>query len=464
MEGFKAPPLIHKEMAFEDYKKVIRITDRNDLSGELSYELLYVSDETYDSKTPREIYEAIPKINRLPVSGDKMYFLNDVVIPRFKIKKFCEETGAKVVKYLSSGNYVIIGKKTIEKLFTNSYNVEVDKVECLDFVNKVISSMNSLAPLWMTDLKQLIIDCDENVLINNKYSLTGWFKQNTDIGLGYSQSLTEISYDNYSRLTEIMSLTCDIVEEDTILLDLNKNTVMDREIFENIQKLFQSPDDENIKIAMELMSNCDFSKSAPYLLLLLKDFHKEIYASSTKNHVNFKGMLNYFNLHVNDTYRMNLDSVLKILLQKKIFYKSSMQMLKDMVLEDMPSATYYKTTDIVFIDENDEEIEIIDDTPPPPVFQQAFEDILIQQIQDETIRLVQVGFDLDSVIWDELSEVMRYFQETGHSKFRDKILEVRHSVESAEVLLPIIKYLDEKYEYQLATLLTQSYLSLPHEI
>ena len=451
-------------MALEDYKKVVRINNRDSISGELTYELVYVSESTYDTGTPKEIYNNIPKVNRLPVAGDKMYFLNGVVIPRFKIKSFCEETGGKVVKYLNSGNYVIIGKKTIEKLFTNSYNVEVDKVECLDFVNKVISSMNSLAPLWMTDLKQLIIDCDENVLINNKYSLTEWFKKNTDIDVGYSQSLTEISYENYGKLTEIMALTCDIVEEDTILLDLNKNTVMNKEIFENIQKLFESVDTENTKIAMELMSNCDFDKSAPYLLLLLKMFHKQIYASSTKNHVNFKGMLNYFNLHVNDTYRMELNDVLRIIMQKKILYKSSMQMIKDMLLEEMSSSLHYKVTDITFIDENDEVVEILDDIIPTVEAQKPFEETLIREIQDETIRLVQVGFDLDSVIWDELSEVMRYFQETGHSKYRDKILEVRHLVDSAEALLPIIKHLDENYEYQLATLLTQSYLSLPHEI
>lgn len=427
-------------MALEDYKKVVRITDRNNLSGELSYELVYVSESSYDTTTAEQIYNNIPKVNRLPVAGDKMFFLNDVVIPRFKIKSFCEETGAKVVKYLNSGNYVIIGKKTIGKHFTNSYNVELDRVQCVHFVDELIDSMRSLAPAWMTDLKQLIIDCEERVLLNNKYSLTDWFKKNTDLDVGYSQSVTEISYQNYDRLTEIMNLTCDIVEEDVILLNLNKNIVMDREIFENIQKLFESPDMENVKLAMELMSNCDFSKSAPYLLLLLKKYHKEMYASSTKNHVNFKGMLNYFNLHINDTYRMSLDDVLKHIMAKKILYKSSMQIIKEMVINEMTTSTYFKTTDIVFIDENDEEVEIIDDTIVPEV--------------PHVEEIIQI----DDIIYSELTEVaVKILDPTLYIK----IMNIRDLVESPEVLLPIIKYLDHIGEYEQATLLTQSYLSLP---
>lgn len=427
-------------MAFEDYKKVVRIKDRDSISGELTYELVYVSESTYDTETPKEIYNSIPKANRLPVAGDKMYFLNDVVIPRFKIKSFCEETGGKVVKYLNSGNYVIIGKKTIGKFFENSYNIEADKDECLDFINLLINNMQSLTPVWMTDLRQLIIDCDENVLFSNNYTFSKWFKDHTDINLGYSQSLTEISYDNYSKLTEIMSLTCDIVEEDVILKDLNKNTVMDKEIFENIQKLFESVDNENTKLAMELMSNCDFDKSAPYLLLLLKMFHKKIYDSSTKNHVNFKGMLNYFNLHVNDTYRMEYNDILRIIMQKKVLYKSSMQILKDMVLEDMNPSLHYKVIDIAFIDENDEVVEIIDDT-------------IVAEVPEVP--------EIDAIIYSELSEVAVSIKDPT---LYIKIMNVRALVDSPEALLPIIKYLDETYEYELATLLTQSYLSLPHEI
>lgn len=430
-------------MAFEDYKKVVRINSRDSISGELTYELVYVSDSSYDKETSKEIYNNIPKANRLPVAGDKLYFLNDVVIPRFKIKSFCEETGGKVVKYLNSGNYVIIGKKTIDKLFENSYNIEADKDECLDFIDLLISSMQSLAPVWMTDLKQLIIDCNEKVLFNNSYSFTNWFKCHTDINLSYSQSQTEISYDNYGKLTEIMALTCDIVEEDIILKDLNKNTVMDKEIFENIQKLFESVDMENTKLAMELMSNCDFDKSAPYLLLLLKNFHNKIYNSSTKNHVNFKGMLNYFNIDISDTYRMEYNDILRIIMQKKVLYKSSMQMLKDLILEDMSTSMHYKITDIAFIDENDEVVEIIDDT-------------IVAEVPDVVYA--------DPIVYDELQEVKLYCMDNGPMSFAHELARVMLLEESPEVLLPMIKFFDENYQYELATLLTQSYLSLPHEI
>ena len=107
-------------MALEDYKKVVKITNRDSITGELSYGLLYTKEDGFDRETSEKIYNDISKVDRIPTTGDKIYFLNDVVIPRFKVKSFCEETGSRVVKYLTSANYVIIGKKTIEKMFDTS--------------------------------------------------------------------------------------------------------------------------------------------------------------------------------------------------------------------------------------------------------------------------------------------------------------------------------------------------------
>lgn len=430
-------------MALEEYKKVVNITDRDSITGELTYRLLYINtDSSYDYQTHKDIYQSIPKVVRIPTANDKMYFLSDVTIPRFKIKNFCEKTGARVVKYLESGNYVIIGKKTIEKFFTHEYYVEYDKDQFIYYIDLLMSTMR-FPPLWITNLKQLILDSNENVFVNQKYSLTNYFDKDTALCRIDSATHSQISYEKYDRLINIMNLTCDIVEEDVILRELNKDTVMDKEIFESIQKLFESVDMENTKLAMELMSNCDFGKSAPYLLLLLKEHGNKIYSSTTKHHVNFKGMLNYFDLTANSIVRMNFNEILRVITSKKLLYKSSIQVLKDVILEDMATSTYYKTTDIIFIDENEEEVPIIDDTIIPE------------------LSKVEEIMQVDDIIWDELTEVIDYFKEESLSKYRDKLLEIRHLVTPSEELLPIIKYLDENYQYELGTLLTQSYLSLP---
>lgn len=431
-------------MALTDYKKAINITGRDPLSGELTYKLTYINEESHDRDTYKEIYDSIPTVKRIPTAGDKMYFLNDVVIPRFKIKSFCEKTGAKVVKYLSSGNYVILGKKTIEKYFITDYHYEYDRNDFIFFVDQLIGNMRSLAPQWMTDLKQLLMDSSENVFIENEYTLKQWFKDHSPISQIGTNYYTKISYENYDRLTDIMNLTCDIVEEDTILKELNKGTEMNKEIFENIQKLFESPDDENVKIAMELMSNCDFDKSAPYLLLLLRKFYTKIQESSTKHHVNFKGLLNYFDFTPSTFNLLDLEDILGILKDKKLLVKSTVDMfIPQLVAEIDCDSKLYRITNVVFIDDDGNDIEIVDDT-------------IVAEIPDVVYA--------DPIVYDELQEVKLYCMDNGPMSFAHELVRVMLLEESPEVLLPMIKFFDENYQYELATLLTQSYLSLPHEI
>lgn len=428
-------------MALTDYKKVVNITERDSLSGELTYKLIYTNQKSYDYNTYKEIHNSIPIVKRIPTAGDKMYFLNDVVIPRFKIKSFCEKTGARVVKYLNSANYVILGKKTIEKHFIHEYYHEYDRNDFIDFIDGLIGNMRSLAPQWMTDLKQLVVDSDENVLVSSVHSLRHWFDTHTPLSKENSGTYTHISYESYDRLTDIMNLTCDIVEEDTILKELNKGTEMNKEIFENIQKLFESVDDENVKIAMELMSNCDFDKSAPYLLLLLRKYYEKIQDSSTKHHVNFKGLLNYFDFTPSSFKLLDLEDILGILKDKKLLVKSTVDMfIPQLVEEIVVDSKLYRVSNVVFIDDDGKDIEIIDDT-------------IVAEVPEVP--------EIDAIIYSELSEVAVSIKDPT---LYIKIMNVRDLVDSPEALLPIIKYLDENYQYELATLLTQSYLSLPHEI
>lgn len=429
-------------MALEDYKKVVKIMNRDSITGDLTYELIYIKNDGFDGETPEKIYNNISKVDRIPTTGDKIYFLNDVVIPRFKIKSFCEETESRVVKYLSSANYVIIGKRTIEKMFDTSFNTAIDRDKCLAFIDGLIKDRVAFVPEWLTDLKQLIIDCNEDVILNYRYGLREWFKNQANIPVEYSKYMSEISCDDHSRLIEIMELTCDIVEEDVILKALNKNTVMDKEIFESIQKLFESVDTENVKIAMELMANCDYSKSAVYLLLLLKKYPNQIYKSPTKNHVNFKGMLNYFDLSVNRISGLDTNDIIGIIIDKKLLFKSNLQVLKDALLNELCTSTHYRITDITFIDDNDEDVEIIDDT------------ITCELPTEGSVEPVEI----DPIVYEELSEVAIRSEDP---LLYSKIMNVRSLIDSPEALLPIIKQLDHIGAYEHATLLTQSYLSLP---
>jgi hypothetical protein len=65
---------------------------------------------------------------------------------------------------------------------------------------------------------------------------------------------------------------------------------------------------------MEILANCKYSASLPYMLLLFKDFSGYMYNSSTKNHVNFKSLVNW--LGGNIFHRNNIDDLCDILKDK----------------------------------------------------------------------------------------------------------------------------------------------------
>ena len=102
-----------------------------------------------------------------------------------------------------------------------------------------------------------------------------------------------------------------IFDESELLALINGDdaVTITAEVYQQLVKMFESSDQDNHIMAMEIMANSNYVDSALYLLLLLEGFEHKISSCNTRNHVNFKSMVSYFNMAVKEIGNLDPDRV-----------------------------------------------------------------------------------------------------------------------------------------------------------
>ena len=75
-----------------------------------------------------------------------------------------------------------------------------------------------------------------------------------------------------------------VVLDSSIDKEINKDTVIDLEIYETLYNMLNSTDEGNTKIAREIIANCEYDQSRPYILFLASVFEKLLTKSDNKNY------------------------------------------------------------------------------------------------------------------------------------------------------------------------------------
>lgn len=432
------------------YKKRIVINGINDNIP--AYEIRYFSqfndDEHEISNVIDELFSHVTLVDRQPVSGDKLYLISGCNIPRFKMKDYCNNKGAKVVKFIESSNLVVYNQECIKDLYdSNTYRV-IPKDTISKYVNlRLIEDPRSE---YFKELYALIDEINEDVYVSSYYYLRMHFKEN---GFPLDQYPQEAFWDldetGHTQIQKIVNSKAEFVLENVILKEINGSMVMDEEVYEQLKSLIESKDTENIKIAMELMSNCDYNKSSLYLLLLFNEYSNYFERQHNKNHVNFKSLLKYFGLLTNRIY-VDTDDVLEKLKEKNLLTPEKFSRLKPLVLENFShSSQHYKASDILFLDNNDEVIS-----------EYSTEENIVAVNEPINIDLLLEIKEIDSIVLDEMTEVIDNLRQNNRLDYANIVLSVSKLQNSPEELFEVIKHFDATYQYELAALLTQSYLSL----
>lgn len=298
-----------------------------------------------------------------PVKGDKLYIFPGSSIPRFKVKNFCEKYKVALVKYQDKANIKIIGENFGKDLIKTDYRSWYIRTELLEHLekygNKTYTGIVDLIDLLKTQTSEIVIhDYYANqILKHGQYNnLSKSFKEkDIDDKLDdYYRALVGCYITDDNAYQTIIDLSNDplLYSERSLLKLLNTGGIMDAKQYESIKRLFKSPDTSNHNLGVEAISNCDFEKSAVYLLLLVHDYRDEMYNSPNKNHINFKSFMKFFGID-SIRYGYNYDNIIQSLIERKLLNQSNLDVLEPLIKEEQIgrlSTEYFNIHSLVYSD------------------------------------------------------------------------------------------------------------------
>ena len=318
-----------------------------------------------------------------PSKDDKIYFIPGCSIPRFKVKQFCEKHNNTVVKYKEKANVIFTSPDILDKLVSGTTDMYY-KEPIMDWFKKRTTKSPELKAL-MAD----IANTEANyIMFQGTYVLDNLKKKygikledfldkegNENIQVDYNEE-PGIMFNSTEDLETYKKLCADpnLYHQNELLSKLSDIVITEDEYL-RVKDLLISTDKENTKLVMEIMANCDYQKSAVYLLLLLKEYGQKFWDSETRDHVNFTSLLTFFDVR-SRLCRLDLDDILKVLLNHKLLNRLNHDMIMPLVLEKInegetsnyAAASIIKVSDRITeglaenILDNEPDTEIVDDT------------------------------------------------------------------------------------------------------
>lgn len=244
---------------------------------------------------------------------DINFFMPDVSIPRFKVKVFADDNKIRNTNKIELANTIIFSEYSMFK----NYDKETSQLKYTMMIRQKISDV-------IAELKNLIESgheahvsqkvLDKLVLLSktNKYIYTsdtssrrlyneliykklGQWHGRT-VGNKYpvieSPALEQLYLENPNiRFIEEKQVQRYISEEG-IVIDMHK--------YNELCKLIDTNESDNVVLAMEIMANSNFSKSIVFIFMILVNRGQIMYDFGNVDHVNFKYLLNYFNYSKQD--------------------------------------------------------------------------------------------------------------------------------------------------------------------
>lgn len=341
--------------------KVLNITslniDKSNKIEQLSYELVYeVKNEKNITDFVKDVYT--------PKAGDKLFFTKDCSVPRFKVKTLCEKKDLLVTRDRSKANAIFISNDFLKAFVDNYWLYSCSLETFIKFIEKTPHVSNKS----MIDMLGFIIDNKiEKIAVNyhchNKFNTVS---NNLDLVNGNLRICTP---ENFEMVMGVLT-SGNVYIQDDILKILNQDVIIDKDMYLQISTMFTSTDNSNIKIAMEILANSNYEKSAPYILLTFMNHGHSIWDSGFRNHINFKSLVEFFDLNGRRNYtHLDLDEIVDILKAKNFLTKETIDIFMPLAyseIKDRASYDHFKVSKIKFIEDpkDDEEILNIEDEEP----------------------------------------------------------------------------------------------------
>jgi len=228
-----------------------------------------------------ELYEKF-KNNKLK-NNTSVYLTKMANLPSYKLKNYIEENKLNVnlTRVYSKLNAIIIDDNFIKESYFNGkqhnyYLINVDYIKS-KFKKYIISNNfqehthNKKIDAFLVREEQIKewAKTDPNFLKLLDFP----YMHGRELIHGHGYKKVQDNYEAFCKLKEtIEKYNLEIIFDHNINEEINKDLVVDTDMFQNILNMLTSTDKGNIEIAKEIIANCSLEESKPYLIYLLNLF------------------------------------------------------------------------------------------------------------------------------------------------------------------------------------------------
>lgn len=106
------------------------------------------------------------------------------------------------------------------------------------------------------------------------------------------------------------------VYDESALLDKMGEAAIDKDTYEAILQMFNSSDATNHTVAMTIMANCNYKKSAVYLAQICRLHGTKIWDHPTRKTVAFKGLISFLGKNMRHNFRFDYEDVFNIAIEQ----------------------------------------------------------------------------------------------------------------------------------------------------
>ena len=339
-----------------------------------------------------------------PIKGDKLYFLPGVNIPRIKLKDLATKFGIRTVRDVSEATILFGSSKTKDKMtgYTWKYKIPTTLVQLFfetyknDMDDYQFSKIDNALEFYteeyiLTDWSTARNFTDNDLPQWNSYSAQPQYVDYHSKSRSSSEHVHEVNKE-YIHLYDLIKGR-EIIDESCLLDQLNGDdaVIIDADMFTQLTTMFNSSDDDNHILAMEILANSKYKESLLYIEMIFKNHSYSIGNCHTKNHVNFKSLLSY--LGKNNRYiDTSLDDIMESLISKKVLTKDKVDILLENYgheINNRGDSTYFKVQTITV---NEDTLSLLNENYNYKVIKD-YEPLIVENLEEEK---------LDEVIEDEL--------------------------------------------------------------
>ena len=339
-----------------------------------------------------------------PMKGDKLYFLPGVNIPRIKLKDLATKFGIRTVRDVSEATILFGSSKTKDKMtgYTWKYKIPTTLVQLFfetyknDMDDYQFSKIENALEFYteeyiLTDWSTARNFTDNDLPQWNSYSAQPQYVDYHSKSRSSSEHVHEVNKE-YIHLYDLIKGR-EIIDESCLLDQLNGDdaVIIDADMFTQLTTMFNSSDDDNHILAMEILANSKYKESLLYIEMIFKNHSYSIGNCHTKNHVNFKSLLSYLGKS-NRYIDTSLDDIMESLISKKVLTKDKVDILLECYgheIKNRGDSTYFKVHTITV---NEDTLSLLNENYNYKVIED-YEPSIVENLEEEK---------LDEVIEDEL--------------------------------------------------------------